>query len=210
MTRFLVPQPSRETVRPPAPGRPPPSADDVRVLTDRVVGDGVHDACWRATAATRLAAAFNDDDTLLTPGITRALDERLPGLLLAATATGPDAGPLSALCAALANHLSEAVCPPLQSLVRHAPTEVAVAAHIASLLVEGLTPSAQHLSDLMNLVEVDVRLLHTTRGKPLPTRAAVLAYALAVAPRTTGRRPKTPVNGASEEQHRPGRRCPWR
>jgi hypothetical protein len=175
-TTFLTPPPVRGI---PRLLRPAARADDVRVLADRVVGDAVHDVRWRAMAATRLAAAVLEDPASLTPAVARRLDERLPGLLGTADLAGtPDAGPLSALCAVLADHLSQEVCRPLQSLVRHAPTRVAVAAHVASLLVEGLTPSAQHLADLAAIADADPGPPYAARRRPLRTRAAVLACTL--------------------------------
>jgi hypothetical protein len=162
----------------------PLRADDVRVLSDRVVGDEDRAGRRRATAATRLAAAVIDRPELLTPAVVRRLDAALPGLVRAHVAGGADAveaAALAALCAALGDRLSAAVCPPLQGLVRTAPPHVAVAAHVASLLVEGLTLSTQHLSDLAAIAEADPYVLAATRRRPSRVRAAALAYALAAA-----------------------------
>jgi hypothetical protein len=106
------------------------------------------------------------------------LDAALPRLLRCG-----DVGEVRAvvaLCAALGDRLSCAVCPALQRLVREADVRLAVAAHVASLVVEGLTPSAQHLADLAAAADVDPRALGPGHGRPLRARAAVLAYALTV------------------------------
>jgi hypothetical protein len=174
--------------------------DDVRVLTDRVVGDGHHDARWRATAALRLAALLLDGTggvprihiqrTHVRPvdavpmGVVRRLDAALPALLRAA---GPEeAAPLIALCAVLGDRLSKGVCPPLQDLVNHGAPPVSVAAHVASLLVEGLAPSAQHVADLTALADPDPDVLAAHRHGPAADRAAALAYAIALADRRPG------------------------
>jgi hypothetical protein len=156
--------------------RPAPRADDVRVLADRVAGESHHDARWRATAAARLATVATDHPELLSDTVVRRLDAALPRLLLRAGAG--EAGALVALCAALGDRLSSAVCAPLQRLVRDSDVRLAVAAHVASLVVEGLTPSAQHLADLAAAADVDPRELAPGHGRPLHARAAVLAYAL--------------------------------
>jgi hypothetical protein len=158
--------------------RPAPGAD-VRVLTERVAGESHHHAHWRATAAARLATVATDHPETLSDTVIRLLDAVLPRLLRSA---GPrEAGALVALCAALGDRLSPGVCPPLQRLLRDADVRLAVAAHVASLVVEGLTPSAQHLADLAAVADVDPRALSPGHRRPLHVRAAVLAYALAVA-----------------------------
>jgi hypothetical protein len=148
--------------------------DDVRTLTDQVTAD----TPWRATAATRLAALVTREPALLTEPVLRRLDAVLPDLLRSARAT--DVRALVALCAALGDRLSPAVRAPLQALVRGGDARVAVAAHVACLLVEGLVPSAQHLDDLTAVADVDPRLLAAGRTAPPRERAAALAHALAV------------------------------
>lgn len=182
--------------------------DDVRVLTDRVVGDGNHDARWRAAAALRLAALVLDG-TDAVPGtpiqrirvrtadavpvaVVRRLDAALPALLRSAEPA--EAASLTALCAVLGDRLSHDVCPPLQELVRRAAPPVAVAAHVASLLVEGLGPSAQHVADLTAMADPDPEIVAAHRHCPTQERAAALACALAVADRRAGGR--TPSRAA--------------
>jgi hypothetical protein len=178
-TRLREPPAARAPARrPPAPppGGPVRTAQDVRDLAGIVTGDVRRDR--RATAARRLAALAMADPAVLTPVVGR-LDAALPGLLRSVDAA--DAPALVALCAALGDRLTPGVCPPLQALVRRADTRVAVAAHVASLLVEGLVPSRQHLADLTAVADADPWVLAATRGRPAQVRAAALAYALAVA-----------------------------
>ena len=178
VTTFRVPPPAATDARDRPWSRPAPRADDVRVLADRVAGGRIHDARWRATAAARLAMVATDHPELLGDPVVRRLNAALPRLLRGGD-TG-EVGALVALCAALGDRLSCAVCPALQGLVREADVRLAVAAHVASLVVEGLTPSAQHLSDLAAAADVDPRSLGPGYGRPLHARAAVLAYALTV------------------------------
>jgi hypothetical protein len=196
-TTFPTPPPHR------AVPRAVRQAADARVLADGLAGGTLHDARRRAQAAAHLAAALLEDRSGLTPAVARRLDDRLPGLLRAADRAGtPDAGPLSALCAALAGHLSPGVRRPLQSIVRHSPTRVAVAAHVASLLVDGVTPSAQLLADLAATAEVDPGPVFAARRRPLRTRAAILAYTLAVTEECPADAGSTAADGAAEGQHR--------
>jgi hypothetical protein len=199
VTTFRVPPPAVHRS-----GRADPSSaarpDDVRVLTDRVLGDGHHDARWRAIAALRLTSLLLDGAGGAPPihvqrtraqpadavpgGVVRRLDAALPALLRAA---GPaDATPLIALCAVLGDRLSKGVCPPLQELVLHGAPPVSVAAHVASLLVEGHAPSVQHVADLTAIADPDPDVLAAHRHCPAADRAAALAYAIALADHRPG------------------------
>jgi hypothetical protein len=183
LARLREPPAAPTAGRPPAPspGSPGLTADDVRDLAGVVAGDVSGDGTRRA-AARQLAAAAMDDPALLTPDVLRRLDVALPALLRpAGVAAEADAPALVALCAALGDRLTRGVCPELQVLVRRADPPVAVAAHVASLLVEGLVPSRQHLADLTAVVDADPRVLAASRDRPPRVRAAALAYALAVA-----------------------------
>jgi hypothetical protein len=149
--------------------------DDVRALVDRLTDAA---PAPRVTAALRLAALVADAPDRLAPVDAARLDAVLPRLLR--DAPGSDTPALVALVAALGARLSPAVCPPLQTVVRHAQAPLAVAAHVAALLVEGLVPSAQHLADLTAVADANPEVLAASRGRPAPARAAALAYALAV------------------------------
>jgi hypothetical protein len=182
VTTFRTPRPGRTSLEHRTERRPVTRADDVRVLADRVAGDGHHDRRWRATAATRLASTLLEEPAFLTPAVVELLDAALPQLLQEAGDhdTEDDVTALAALCAALGDRLSAArVCPPLQALVRTAPPRVAVAAHVACLMVEGLIPSAQQVSDLAALTDADPLVLAGARGRAPGVRAVALTLALA-------------------------------
>ena len=179
VTTFPKPPPTPHPSRDHADAWAAARLDEVRLLTDRVVGDGHHDARWRSAAALRLAGLVLDGTVAVPAAVVRRLDAALPTLLRSVDPAA--AAPLTALCAVLGDRLSKDVCPPLQDLTRRAVPPVAVAAHVASLLVEGLEPSTQHVADLTAVADPDPDVLAAHRHGPGVERAAALAQAIALA-----------------------------
>jgi hypothetical protein len=164
------------TVRPPAPLRPVGPCDTLGALAAEVLAAGP--SGHRAAPALALSGDLIEHyPAIPLPGVhVRMLDERLPGLL--ASASDADVAALVAVAATLSQRLSQEVRLPLHQIARRPEDQLSLAAHVATLLVEGMSPSETHLTDLATMAGPDAAA-SMTRRRSRRARAMALVHALA-------------------------------
>lgn len=102
----------------------------------------------------------------------RRLDAACPDLL-----EGPTPAHVAsavAVCAALSGRLTSPVRTPLRRLLGSEDPRLAVAAHLTTLLVEGLVLSAQHVQDLLAVIDSDAAAERADLRSPRARAVAVV------------------------------------